>query len=208
MLNSSVAPLSSQDLRLYKELQSKRTAGDLTQIESEMLTLLDKFHLHAFRDELTGLYNRKMFQHDSRKRFTRTETDRSVLYVIDINDFRDFNTRFGHLGGDAVLVQVARRISSCLRDTDQAYRFAGDEFCIVAHNVSPRGARLLAHRIWRTVFESPFHIQSQRVPITVSVGYAEMVGGFRTSFMAADRALYVAKSNKSSKRPAVSGVMT
>lgn len=197
-----VSPLTSADYQLLKTLREKYQAQSLNQDETKLYELLLKIHDHVFRDELTGLFNRKMFTRHATRQL-RSLTHQTILYVIDINDFRDFNTQYGHLGGDAVLKQVAQKIGGCLRDNDYAYRLAGDEFCVLAQHVSSRGAKQLANRLWRTVKENSVRVAGKSVSVTVSIGYTVLTGGLKRSFKLADQALYRAKERKSGSRPTV-----
>lgn len=200
-------PIAPSDVELLESLAQKHATGELTDTDARMYVLLTKMHTHAFRDELTGLYNRKGFAHQTSDHLLRQKTGRHILLVIDINDFRDFNTRYGHAGGDRVLQHVAELIGTCLRGDDHAYRFAGDEFCVLACNVTPKGAKILANRMWRRVKESGVTIDGRRVGVEISIGYAEVNAGIKAAFVQADKALFDAKELKGTNHPAVSGVM-
>ena len=69
------------------------------------------------------------------------------VLLIDLDDFKPVNDRFGHPAGDGVLIEVARRLSAAVRDVDTVARFGGDEFVVVCQQVSEDGAVALAERI-------------------------------------------------------------
>ena len=87
----------------------------------------------GFTDFLTGFYNRRYLQARLREELARAQRAHQTLalLMIDIDHFKQINDRFGHLAGDAVLREVARRIATEMRTSDTGARFGGDEFAIV-----------------------------------------------------------------------------
>lgn len=196
-------PLSSADLALIEELKTKSVAGQLTDDQQALLALLLKVHSHAFRDELTGLYNRKVFNQESARRYPRKSTQRNAIFMIDINDFKQFNTQFGHAGGDAALKHVASLIGQTVRDTDVAMRYAGDEFCVIARDISDDGAEVLAKRLHDAVANDPLELNGQDVSLTIAIGYAEITRGIKDAFDRADRALLDKAKPKKDTEPTI-----
>ncbi|GGJ67479.1 hypothetical protein GCM10008939_09740 [Deinococcus aquiradiocola] len=177
-----------------------RTEAALRQSrEAEQAAQALREHLHAMQvlqgqlerlsstDELTGLANRRQFDHDR----AHLGPDDAVL-VIDIDHFKRINDTHGHATGDATLREVAARLCTALRRSDRAYRYGGEEFTVIARGVGGAYLRELAERIRRSVSRSPVPAVAETV--TVSVG-ASMVGrgGGLDALTAADQALYTAK---------------
>jgi diguanylate cyclase (GGDEF)-like protein len=102
-----------------------------------------------YRDELTACYNRRYLHHwieSETKRAKRFDT-KFALVILDIDDFRRINNKFGHLEGDRVLVKFAEFLRASVREVDSIVRYGGDEFIILMPNSSTKGAVDLGHRI-------------------------------------------------------------
>jgi diguanylate cyclase (GGDEF)-like protein len=100
-------------------------------------------------DPLTSLPNRRAFDEALSKAIERARANGSPLSVLvgDIDDFKDFNDRFGHLEGDRVLRTVAESLQGALRRPDEAYRWGGDEFAVILPEVDRYGAEHAAVRV-------------------------------------------------------------
>jgi diguanylate cyclase (GGDEF)-like protein len=154
----------------------------------------------AHHDLLTSLANRALFAEkldDAAKRLQRHGTIFSVL-MLDLDKFKNVNDTLGHPAGDQLLVEVAQRLRSSLRDTDVLARLGGDEFAIIQENEKNQseGAIALALRIIGLI-EQPFDLNGHRVGVGVSIGIAfAPEHGTNTEILLkkADVALYAAKS--------------
>ena len=154
----------------------------------------------AQHDLLTGLANRAMFSErldEAAKRLARHGTAYTVL-MLDLDKFKNVNDTLGHPAGDKLLVEVAQRLKSSLRDTDVVARLGGDEFAIIQENEKNQseGAALLAQRIIRLIAQ-PFVIDGHRVGVGTSIGiaFAPQHGADAAVLLQkADLALYAAKS--------------
>jgi diguanylate cyclase (GGDEF)-like protein/PAS domain S-box-containing protein len=117
---------------------------------SERVRAEEQLQFLASHDTLTDLPNRRMFNDrliEARHRAKRSSSKFAVLF-IDIDGFKAINDRFGHAVGDAVLIDCAQRIRSCLREVDFAARISGDEFTVILEDVNSRdGVATLADRI-------------------------------------------------------------
>jgi diguanylate cyclase (GGDEF)-like protein len=154
----------------------------------------------ALHDSLTDLPNRALIMDRIGQMMTRNRrngTDGSVLFV-DLDDFKNVNDTLGHDAGDQLLVAVAARLKSTLRDADTVGRMSGDEFIVLIDGGDLAiGPELLAARLL-DVMRQPFHLDGVALPLTVntSIGIAcgdrtgpsEMLGD-------ADMALYQAKAD-------------
>ena len=155
----------------------------------------------ALRDPLTGLANRVLF-HD---RLTHAlqlhlRDDQSVAVLsLDLDNFKLVNDDFGHPAGDALLVQVAQRISGCVRTGDTVTRLGGDEFAVLMEGRGHQ-SRLIAHRVVQA-FDEPFVIDGHNLLIRPSVGLALVPVNADIStdtlLKRADTAMYSAKRSRS-----------
>ena len=123
-------------------------------------------------DPVTGLANRDLFVsqlNDAAAQARRTKTLLAVM-ILDLDCFKDINDTFGHSIGDQVLKQTARRLKKVSRETDIAGRLDGDEFALIAPNLTfPNGATRFAERVLET-FAEPFEALGRRIKATASVG--------------------------------------
>ncbi len=150
----------------------------------------------SFRDEVTGLYNRRFFSlrlEEEMSRFKRFNHPVSVV-LLDIDNFKSVNDEFGHAVGDETLREIAQILMKHSRGINVVSRFGGDEFAVLLVETSKAGARLYADRIRQVVATFPF---SHGKPVTASFGVASLPDDEVTTsddlFRAADEALYAAK---------------
>lgn len=118
--------------------------------------------------------------------------------VLDVDDFKRFNDSFGHLAGDGVLVELAGVIRGCLRRSDSAYRFGGEEFVVILPETDVGEAQRVAERIRSTFGELDLEPTAGTVcRASVSIGLAGYCGGESTqdAIRRADEAMYCAKRN-------------
>jgi diguanylate cyclase (GGDEF)-like protein len=138
----------------------------------------------SLTDPLTGLRNRRYFSAAIEAdvgQALRSHTDNHdprtrdlVFYLIDADNFKDVNDRYGHDVGDKVLVEMARRLSSSIRHSDVLVRWGGEEFLIVSRYTDRREAELLAQRVLSAVADTPFSLGEAGGTIyrTCSLGWA------------------------------------
>ena len=156
----------------------------------------------ATHDSLTGLVNRSVFLSELAKAINRRRTLEliAVLY-LDLDDFKEINDRFGHPAGDAILVELARRLRDCTAKEDIVARIGGDEFAILRKvAISPGEIQDLAEKIINRVKE-PFVRSPDVVRTGVSVGIAQGPRdglGAEELMKRADVALYIAKGAEGS----------
>ena len=154
----------------------------------------------SFKDDVTGLYNRRFFTlrfEEEISRFRRFNHPVSVV-VLDLDGFKSVNDELGHAGGDETLREVAQILVKHSRGINVVSRYGGDEFAILLVETSKAGARLYADRIRQVIATHPF---PHGKPVTASFGVAslpddELTPSTATSddlFRAADEALYTAK---------------
>jgi diguanylate cyclase (GGDEF)-like protein len=154
----------------------------------------------SITDGLTGLWNRRLFDlriSEELQRAIRFQEPFGLL-LVDLDHFKAVNDRFGHQAGDAVLVELARRLSDATRDVDVVTRFGGEEFALILPKTPVPGTMRLAAKVREVVANEPFVAGNASFPITVSVGAAAYPDhGLSTPDLlaAADAALYRAKEN-------------
>jgi two-component system cell cycle response regulator len=120
--------------------------------------------------------------------------------LIDLDYFKSINDSWGHLGGDAVLVQFAQLLQHNSRANDFLFRIGGEEFLILNVAEAPGNSVALAEKIRELVSRSPANYQGSAIPITVSIGVSCCFGksgdiSLSMLMRAADKALYEAKSS-------------
>ena len=150
----------------------------------------------SFKDEVTGLYNRRFFSlrlEEELSRYRRFNHPVSVV-VLDLDGFKAVNDEFGHTVGDDTLRDVAQILMKHSRGINVVSRYGGDEFAVLLVETSKAGARLYADRIREVVAKYPF---SHGKIVTASFGVASLpddeAGTAEDLFRAADEALYTAK---------------
>ena len=162
----------------------------------------------AFYDSLTGLPNRvllqerleqalKRVQRDQNDPFKR-ENDRRQLAVLylDLDDFKHVNDTLGHDAGDKMLVEVTKRLRSCLRQNDTVARVGGDEFLVLLPDVrGPADIRVVVHKLLEAM-RAPLSLEGSEIIVTMSIGItlAPKDGSDRSELLKnADIAMYRAK---------------
>jgi diguanylate cyclase (GGDEF)-like protein len=127
----------------------------------------------ALTDPLTGLLNRRAIDDVAKNELKRRARYSRPLAVglIDVDHFKEVNSRFLYTGGDEVLRSLSKSLTSCLRDVDFLGRMGGEEFLVVAPETDMEGARILAERIRSTVEATPIAYNGQLMRVTVSVGF-------------------------------------
>lgn len=154
----------------------------------------------AFHDALTSLANRDRFTDHVQNALARADRRNMPLAVLfmDLDDFKVINDSLGHAIGDRLLVMVAERLRTCLRDGDSAARLGGDEFAILLESLEePGDAVLVVDRIAASL-RAPFALEEKEVLVTGSIGIAVSTAGRETSdelLRNADVAMYVAKNH-------------
>ena len=154
----------------------------------------------ATRDELTGLLNRREFD-----RIMLEEQERALrfghalaLIMVDVDHFKAINDAHGHPAGDAVLREIARRLSAEVRSVDRVARIGGEEFGLVLVQSDAAAGQQIAERICRSVQEKPIRVNPDlTLDVTVSAGVASLPRDANTGtqlIAAADKALYAAKT--------------
>lgn len=151
-------------------------------------------------DGLTGLFNRRYAMETIEHELARaSRQDQAVaLLLIDVDFFKRINDTYGHVPGDAVLSEIARRLRSGVRSWDTVARMGGEEFCVIAPEIeSELAAAELAERLRTAIAERGIEVApGVAISVSVSVGVAVLhsdAGSAEHALDCADRALYAAK---------------
>lgn len=189
-------PELASDGTTYKPL-SDRLATFLEATTAELNETIHKLERLAQHDELTGLYNRRRVDEIIEQRLSkhrRRSDQRLALLMYDIDHFKEVNDTFGHKTGDAVLRELTGRVQQVVRDDDVIGRWGGEEFMVLAGNITLEQATGLGERIRRSVESAPFELVG-KVTISVGVTCAHEDDTGSTLFGRVDHALYEAKNS-------------
>lgn len=170
-----------------------------------------QLEFHSVRDPLTGLYNRRSFLDLMKRRPSPNEGGRREpavenqdgLMILDIDHFKPINDTWGHAAGDAVLVEVAQRLRSTVRETDMVLRWGGEEFLVYSPRANPQHLKGLAERLLEAIGGKPVMVGGQSIPVTVTAGFialpysgiSEAICNWEKALQIADMALYTGKVN-------------
>jgi len=162
--------------------------------------LSHELEMMASTDSLTRIYNRRVF-----REWCEREFDRSVgngnpfsLIMMDLDHFKRINDRYGHRGGDEVLLAVVQIMQDSIREIDTLGRWGGEEFVALLPGTCMDDAQIVAERVRRNVEQLVLNIDEANIGVTVSLGIATLRGredGLDAMFVRADRALYLAKES-------------
>jgi len=136
------------------------------------IRLYEEIEKIAITDSLTKLYTRRHCFARFSEELQRSEKYKMNLsfLIIDVDDFKYFNDKFGHLVGDSVLRDVAKSIKSNLREIDLVGRFGGEEFLVILTDTAKKGAEFVAERIRETIHDKEIKAYDERLRVTVSIG--------------------------------------
>ncbi|XLZ71341.1 diguanylate cyclase [Massilia sp. SR12] len=192
-LAADASPIYDSDGRLVAVVETLR---DLTE-EKQAQIALEQL---ATRDGLTGLANRRCFDQTllaEWQRALRQQQPLSLL-MVDVDNFKQYNDAYGHVGGDECLKRIAGAVASEMRANDLVARYGGEEFAVILPNQSLKGAAIVAERIRCRVLA--LGLPNQGAPkrfVTVSIGAATAIASHdhqpEQLVSTADAALYRAK---------------
>ncbi len=153
----------------------------------------------ATHDSLTGLWNRGAIVETLEREMTRADREATPLAILlgDLDWFKRVNDSFGHLAGDAVLRETARRMLAVKRPYDAVGRYGGEEFLFVAPGCGLEAARRVGERVRAAIADPAMDTADGPIAVTMSLGLATYVPGSRATSLAllrtADEGLYRAK---------------
>ena len=168
---------------------------------SERKQLEEHLRHLADHDPLTGLRNRRLFEHDLKLQVARSRRygELAALMVIDLDDFKQVNDRHGHKVGDDTLKAVARALTRRLRETDLVARLGGDEFAVLLPHIDEEGIAIVADGLTRVIAACSIDIGDGVFHPSGSIGFAlvdQDTGSADQVLVEADRAMYADKQTK------------
>lgn len=166
--------------------------------EMKRVRLYEKVQALAVTDGLTGVAVRRHLSERFDEEIERSKRHGHKLsfLMVDIDHFKNFNDRYGHLVGDAVLREVAETIKKSIREVDLVGRYGGEEFGVFLTDTDESGAFFVAERIRRAISDRAYRAYNEELNVTVSIGCATVSKVFDSAARvidAADAALYQAK---------------
>lgn len=214
-LMRSIHPLVStareiSEFKAYQLRLPHSNIKELQQLNEVFNELLDKIQAstqklraendvlahQALHDQLTQLPNRHYFYQTLLASFDQSPKTTSALFFIDNNNFKEINDQYGHLAGDAVLQEMAKRLQNSLRQDDFIARLGGDEFAILIRNVSKTEHLTKISENLLKCCEQPLHFDQHQIYFSFSIGIAstEQAHSPEDLITAADSAMYKAKT--------------
>jgi diguanylate cyclase len=192
LLMREIDRMVSGNLSLKKELS--RSQENL----ASQRQLIEELRSAVRLDGLTQLANRSYFDEKLLEmiKIHHRHNDVFSLLLVDVDNFKEINDRYGHQAGDRILKGVAFNLRNALRESDFVARFGGDEFAIILFRSSGRYALEVAQKLCTAQQESNFLLDGANIQVTLSIGAAEVVAGdtVETLVKRADQALYRVKS--------------
>ncbi len=194
---------------------SQRHITLLEQLASQIAMPIENARLYAKTekkarlDELTGLLNRRSLDEMIDSEINRYSRYGGIfsLAILDLDSFKDFNDNYGHLAGDKLLRQVGRTIQGAIRNSDQAFRYGGDEFAILLPQSTIDAASQVAERVRKKIATE---VKAGKIQITASIGLANWPAdgvGKTDIIAAADMTLYRAKRSGGNQSHCASGTL-
>lgn len=195
----------SYELLVIELKQAKEKAEKLAQ---ELHDANDIHRELAFRDGLTGIYNRRFFQEALDLEIIRVHryNRQFSLIIFDLDSFKEVNDDFGHTIGDLVLINICKAVQENVRATDVVARYGGDEFVIILPETDSDNARAIAEKIRSAVEALTTRVDNRVIKVMISIGLTSYCSAFGNRsreevISMADKALYLAKhSGKNSIR--------
>jgi diguanylate cyclase (GGDEF)-like protein len=182
----------------YLRRHRNKLQGLVEEQTAELRTIQKQLEQLAYADPLTSLPNRRLFNDELQSRVALAVRNGNpfALLLIDLDRFKEVNDTIGHDAGDALLVEVAQRLGTAVRDADRVARLGGDEFAVLLSNVSGHdGIEIVCQRIVDSL-ALPVQFKAHTLQVSASIGVALCPGHASTAndlYKAADVALYAAK---------------
>jgi diguanylate cyclase (GGDEF)-like protein len=161
----------------------------------------DQLKFLAATDPLTGLYNRRALTDLSQRELDRARRsgESPAFFLIDADDFKTINDRYGHDAGDAALQAISSHLKGVLRSHDVVGRFGGDEFAVLLPQTTETEARKIAERLFSVVQNTPLLFNKHEIRLSISIGVAAADRehlDFEDLFHRADQSLYSGKKGR------------
>lgn len=177
-----------------KRLELRRVRQQLisSTIQNELV------RLQSFTDPLTQVYNRRSLEDLAHRYISHARRLRKPLtfLLVDVDDFKQVNTRFGHLIGDFVIAEIASLLRGCVRGCDAIIRYGGDEFLLVLADTDHDGAATVTVRISKAIEEwnTIGHLDNGKLSLSVGISQWREGQTFEQVLEGADLKMYVSKA--------------
>ncbi len=180
-----------------------RLAAEVTRLEAELAAMrlrVAELEIHAERDALTGVMNRRGFERELKRVAAHVHRygGNAALVYLDLDGFKPVNDRFGHAAGDAVLAAVAATLVASVRASDIVARVGGDEFAVLLWNLSPQDARNKSHALERAIAQTVVPCEGCGLTVGATAGVAEFLADHDIAGLLAraDGAMYARKRDR------------
>ncbi len=210
--NCAIVPLICQDRVVGVLNLADKTGGEffaswdiaLIELFSQLvgasignIRLFEKIQRQATTDGLTGLVNHKTFYEILERELWRSRRFGGgiSLIMIDVDNLKTINDKYGHRAGDKVIREISRRIKECIRQIDVAARYGGDEFAVILLNTELSDAVIVAERMVAAVARTPTTWSKHQIQLSISVGLGQYDSDTTPEDITSrsDKALYTAK---------------
>lgn len=198
--SADYTPLGTLSYRTAKPLTNRENAllSELHKLLSQPLLhslKMSELQANCLKDHLTGIGNRAYFDETMDRWIEQNYRSHTglALLLLDLDNFKEVNDRFGHQEGDAVLVRFSHLIKSAIRNSDMAFRLGGDEFAIVLTPTTEVSITQVSQRIKQALIQDPY---MSELKIGCSMGWQDWSRGLdaRELFQQADLSLYEHKA--------------
>jgi diguanylate cyclase (GGDEF)-like protein len=156
-----------------EELKARlRTGLRILNLEDRLVEAREEMRFQATHDGLTGLWNRGVIVDLLGRELARSSREHTctVILMCDLDHFKNVNDTYGHLAGDDVLKETAKRLLASVRSYDFVGRYGGEEFLVVLNNCNPAFASVRAEEIRKAIAQKPVSSSSGPLPVTMSLG--------------------------------------
>ncbi|NOQ96491.1 MAG: diguanylate cyclase [Desulfobacterales bacterium] len=196
-----IVPKDTEPLRGGKE-ELMSTVSNILAMSLENAQEYHRLKEMTVTDGLTGIYNRTGFRDFIQREFQRAKRYNKALslVMIDVDGFKPINDSLDHQAGDYVLRELAACLQNCIRKSDIAARYGGDEFAILLPETEMGEAEVLVKRVLRDLKDHAFEWESERIKVEISLGVSttdelKKGEGEKELIQKADSRLYIAKQS-------------
>lgn len=156
-----------------EELRARLQVGErILKVQDELIAARDALHFQATHDVLTGVASRRAAFEFLARELARAHRENKLVGIVlaDIDHFKAINDKYGHMAGDLVLQEIARRMTKCTRPYDCVGRYGGEEFLMIFPTSTDEGILRLAERMRKAIEATPVPTPEGEIAITASFG--------------------------------------